>query len=98
MIGRATGMDGGHEDFEEMLEEAYEKGKEKGYRKAMREMEGGYGERGGYSGGTDTYMGRGYGRRERMDDDDEDGSGERRGVRGTGPYSRYARAGYRRRY
>lgn len=100
LIGRATGEGGGREDFEEMLEEAYEKGKEKGYRKAMSHMEGGYGERGGYSGGTDTYMGGGYGRRDGMpymDDDDDDDYGERRGVRGTGPYSRYTRSGRLRR-
>lgn len=52
-------------------QEAYEKGFEHGYRKAMEESRGGYGER--YDGGD-------Y-------DGGDDGYGERRGVKGTGPYA-----------
>lgn len=73
------------DDFDQdEVERAYRKGCEKGYRKAMEEMEeemDGYGERGGYSGGN---YGGGY--------SESDGSyGERRGVKGTGRYSRYRR-------
>lgn len=64
-----------------------------------------YGERGGYggggggsygarSGGYGMRGGGGYGQRDEMD---MEGYGERRGVRGTGPYSRVTRAGYVRR-
>lgn len=68
------------------------------------ERGGGYGERGGY-GGMDMMSDRGYGERDEMDDYGERGGGyggrggygERRGVRGTGPYSRVTRAGYVRR-
>lgn len=84
-IGIARGFNGDDEQIDEMLEKAYRKG----YKKAMEEMHEGYGERGGYSGG-----GRGgYGMREpwKEDDDDDYDYGERRGVRGTGPYSRYRR-------
>ena len=84
-IGIARGSNGDDEQIDEMLEKAYRKG----YKKAMEEMHEGYGERGGYSGD-----GRGgYGMREpwKEDDDDDYDYGERRGVRGTGPYSRYRR-------
>ena len=59
------------------LEKAYKEG----YRAAMEEMDGRYGERG---------------MRRRMDDDgriwdDDDEYGERRGVKGTGPYARRRR-------
>ena len=80
-IGIARGSNGDDEQIDEMLEKAYRKG----YKKAMEEMHEGYGERGGYSGG-----GRGgYGMREPWKEDYD--YGERRGVRGTGPYSRYRR-------
>ena len=64
------------EDMDRELEKAY-----KGYRDAMEEMDGRYGERG---------------MRRRMDDDgriwdDDDEYGERRGVKGTGPYARRRR-------
>lgn len=72
------------DDFDQdEVERAYRKGCEKGYRKAMEEMHEEYGERGSYS--TGNYGG-GYGQR----DWDED-FGERRGVKGTGRYSRYRR-------
>lgn len=66
-------------EVREMLDRAYEDGKREGYEMAMREMHSGYGERGGYSDGG--YSGGNSG----------DGYGERRGVKGTGPYSRYYR-------
>ena len=90
MKWKAMAMGRGFEDDDRELEAAYKAG----YEDAMREVhEGGrYGERGGYSDGP--YR-RGYGAREgRMLDpyDREDESyGERRGVKGTGPYSRYRR-------
>lgn len=65
------------EDMDRELEKAYKEG----YRDAMEEMDGRYGERG---------------MRRRMDDDgriwdDDDEYGERRGVKGTGPYTRRRR-------
>ncbi len=98
--GRKSRMGGrDEEELEEMLEEAYEegckKGEKKGYRKAMREM-GEYGERGGgsssggYSGGSSSGSSN-YGNRMEEYDDDEYEFGERRGVKGTGRYSRYRR-------
>lgn len=62
---------------------------------------GGYGERGGY-GGMGMMSDRGYGERDPYMDGmdgygERGGYGERRGVRGTGPYSRVTRAGYVRR-
>lgn len=58
-------------------DEGFEDGCKEGYRKAMEEMEyGGYGEREGYG-----ERGGGYG----------GGYGERRGVKGTGRYSRSRR-------
>lgn len=65
------------EDMDRELEKAYKEG----YRDAMEEMDGRYGERG---------------MRRRMDDDgriwdDNDEYGERRGVKGTGPYARRRR-------
>lgn len=65
------------EDMDRELEKAYKEG----YRDAMEEMDGRYGERG---------------MRRRMDDDgriwdDDDEYGERRGVKGTGPYARRRR-------
>lgn len=93
----------GH-DFEEIdereLKKAYKEGCREGYEKAMREMEGrkrryddddddfDYGERyqddGGYGGNGGGGMNGG-------------GYGERQGVKGTGPFSRYTRNGYVRR-
>lgn len=81
------------DDFEkDDLERAYRRGckhgEEKGYRMAMEEMRDEYGERGGYSGSYSGGNSSGsYGERD-WDDGD---FGERRGVRGTGPYSRYRR-------
>lgn len=65
------------EDMDRELEKAYKEG----YRDAMEEMDGRYGERG---------------MRRRMDDDgriwdDDDEYGERRGVKGTGPYAKRRR-------
>lgn len=65
------------EDMDRELEKAYKEG----YRDAMEEMDERYGERG---------------MRRRMDDDgriwdDDDEYGERRGVKGTGPYARRRR-------
>ena len=65
------------EDMDRELEKAYKEG----YRDAMEEMDGRYGERG---------------MRRRMDDDgriwdEDDEYGERRGVKGTGPYARRRR-------
>ena len=80
---------GFEDDDRDELEEAYHEGRRRGYEEAMREMGGDrYGERGGGSSRG------GYGEREsRMFDpyEREDMYGERRGVRGTGPYSRYRR-------
>lgn len=88
--GRSLGE--GRDDEE--LENAYEEG----YRAAMKEMEGQrYGERDGYSYGGSSRGGSrgGYGQREGRfyDDDDDDDMmyGERRGIKGTGRYSRYRR-------
>lgn len=78
-IGIARGFNGDDDQIEEMMEKAYRKG-----RKDMREeMDGGYGER-GYGRG-------GYGMRQPWMEDDDDDYGERRGVKGTGVYSRYRR-------
>lgn len=55
---------------------------------------GRYGNRGGggYSGGSGGGYGNRYGNREYDDEwDDDDDFGERRGVKGTGRYSRYRR-------
>lgn len=73
VLGMGRSFD--NEDMERELEKAYKEG----YREGMEEAEERYGERsgrGGYSNGS-------YG--ERMWDDDE--YGERRGVKGTGPYA-----------
>ena len=65
------------DDFEQdEIERAYRKGCEKGYRKAMEDIED---EMDGY-GERDGYSG-GY----------DGGYGERRGVKGTGRYSRFRR-------
>ncbi len=90
----ATGR-GFDEGEDREVEEAYQEGMRKGYEKAMREMEDGrYGEReGGYSSGGSS-RGGGYGEREGRMFDPFEGEymyGERRGVKGTGPYSRYRR-------
>ena len=56
----------------------------------MGERRGGYGNR-NYNGyGNRGYSGGGYGNRHEEDDDDfdDDDMGERRGVKGTGPYGR----------
>lgn len=52
---------------------------------------GRYGNRGGNSGGSGGGYGNRYGNREDEDWEDDDDFGERRGVRGTGRYSRYRR-------
>lgn len=94
IIGEGRGrFDGGHEDeMERELKRAYRKGRED----ERRESREGYGERGGYGRG-------GYGERDEYDHDEYDrdeydrdeyddyGYGERRGVKGTGRYSRYRR-------
>lgn len=69
---------GEREEIERRMREAYECG----YEDARREMRGGYGERrmDGYTPDGDGTHGGEYA---------GDGYGERRGVRGTGPYSRY---------
>ena len=75
VYGMGRSFEGG--DMDRELEKAYKEG----YRDAMEEMDGRYGERG---------------MRRRMDDDgriwdDDDEYGERRGVKGTGPYARRRR-------
>lgn len=87
IIGEGRGGFGGHEEeMERELRRAYEEGFEEG----RREGRGGYGERGSYG------QGGGYGERGEYDRggyeyEYDDAYGERRGVRGTGPYSRYRR-------
>lgn len=75
VIGMGRSFDGDEMREERMFRRELERARREGYEDAMEEMRGGYGERGGY--------------------DDDDNSmydyGERRGVRGTGPYSRYRR-------
>lgn len=67
--------------MERELKRAYEEGCRDGYERAMMERGGGYGER--YNDGRmGDYGDGGYG---------DGGYGERRGVKGTGPYSRYRR-------
>lgn len=78
MSWKAIAMGRGFDEGEDReLEEAYQEGMRKGYEKAMREMEGGrYGEREGRM--FDPYD---------RDYPDMDGRyGERRGVKGSGPY------------
>lgn len=62
---------------EEEMERELRRVYEEGFEEGKRQGRGGYGERGDY--GTDRGM---Y---------DDDGYGERRGVKGTGYYSRYYR-------
>ena len=85
IFGWGRGGFGGHEEeMERELRRAYEEGFEEG----RREGRGGYGERGSYG------QGGGYGERGEYDRggyEYDDAYGERRGVRGTGPYSRYRR-------
>lgn len=79
-MGWSMIREGGHEEMERELERAYNEGCEDGYEKAMREMRGGYGNRYDgqiYSGDMGRYDGEDY--------------GDRRGVKGTGPYARYHR-------
>ena len=76
MSWRAVVMGRGFDGREEEMEQ-----------ELRRAYEEGYGERGGYGRG-------GYGERDEYDRDgydDDDGYGERRGVKGTGRYSRYRR-------
>lgn len=100
-IGMGRGFDGREEEMmERELEKAYRKGR-RDERERMEER-GGYGERGSYSGGSGRgssgSSSGGYGQRDNMyymdEDMEEEEYGERRGVEGTGPYSRYR---YRRR-
>lgn len=88
----------GDEDFERELEKAYREGRRE-ERERMEEHYG-YGERGGYGSGSGSGSGSGrgggsYGQRDGMyymdDEEEEYEYGERRGVKGTGPYSRYYR-------
>ncbi len=87
------------DDPEKAYREGLKKGRKQGYRKAMEEVEErsrGYGERGGYGmrdGGSSGDSGYGERRSWRVEeeDDDDDFYGERRGVRGTGRYSRSRR-------
>lgn len=81
------------EDIEEISECLYKL--KKAVAKIMRYLseEGGFGERGesssgGYS-GNGSSSGGGYGNRFFEDEYGEEDFGMRRGVRGTGPYSRY---------
>ena len=79
----------GHDEYydERDLDKAFEDGRKQGWREAMEEAKhSGYGERSNYSqremsyGQREDYpMHGGY---------NQDGYGERRGVKGTGPYSR----------
>ena len=79
----------GKEEIEEIAECLYKLKKD--VKKIMRHLTEGeeFGERGGYSGGGYGNRGGGYGNR--MEDDDEEEYGDRRGVKGTGRYSRYRR-------
>ena len=61
---------------EEEMERELRRAYEEGFEEGRREGRGGYGERGEYDRGGYEY---------------DDAYGERRGVRGTGPYSRYRR-------
>lgn len=80
-------IEDGHGDMrfrgekDEELREAFEMGCEHGYKKAKKEM---YGERVGYPPRINFHD-------EDEFDDDFDDYMERRGVRGTGRYSRYRR-------
>lgn len=96
--------EGCRKGYKKAMKEIHEGG-EYGERDDWDDDDDEYGERGGYgSGGTGgsyggrmsggNYGGGSYGMR---DDMDMMGYGERRGVRGTGPYSRVTRAGYVRR-
>ena len=79
----------GHDEFYDVndLYKAYEDGCRDGWRAAMEEAQrGGYGERGGYG-----QREMGYGQRDNYPSQggyNPDAYGERRGVKGTGPYSR----------
>lgn len=78
---------GDRSDRDRELEEAYQCGREDVIEELKERMGSGFGERDGMGGGNGSGdYGRGnYG---------DDGYGNRRGVKGTGPYSRYRR--YRR--
>ncbi len=76
---------GDRNDRDRELEEAYQCGREDVIEELKERMGGGFGERDGMNGG-----GNGSG-----DYGDGGGYGNRRGVKGTGPYSRYYRR-YRR--
>lgn len=68
---------GGYDGHEEEMERELQRAYEEGFEEGRREGRGGYGERRDYGGEMDGYDGDGY--------------GERRGVKGTGRYSRYRR-------
>lgn len=83
------------DDFEQdAAERAYRRGFEHGYHKAMEELQGGYGERmhpgsPAYYGERNNPMTHGsYGDRGPDVYGEREMYGERRGVRGTGPYGR----------
>lgn len=89
-VGVGRGYDGDDyqdEMIDKKLKKIYHKGMEEGYDRAMEELEGGrFGER------NEMYrMPRSYERGNMFDDMDDDMFGERRGVKGTGPYSRVRR-------
>ena len=79
----------GHDEYydERDLDKAFEDGRKQGWREAMEEAKhSGYGERGGYG-----QREMGYGQRDNYPSQggyNQDAYGERRGVKGTGPYSR----------
>ena len=83
-----------HYDHED-LKRAYHKGKKEGWREAMEEVGYGerddYNERGDYEERGDYGERGGYGQRGNYGMRDDDMFGERRGVKGTGRYSRYRR-------
>lgn len=97
----------GHDEFYDVndLHKAYEDGCRDGWRAAMEEAQrGGFGERGGYGqremgygmrDGGSQGGGGSYGQREDYPPQgggfNPDAYGERRGVKGTGPYSRMRR-------
>lgn len=86
----------GHDEFYDVndLHKAFEDGRKQGWREAMEEAQkSGYGQRGGYGQREDYDQRESYGMRDsgsygQRGGFDPSSYGERRGVKGTGPYSR----------
>lgn len=93
IIGEGRGFDG-DDSMDQELEKAYKEGCRHGYQKAMEKMNGdddNYGERGYSNSNPYASPGSNYGERDGMY---SESYGERQGVKGTGPYSRYRRRRY----